>query len=254
MKFRLIEQETYNAAMNMAIDHAIYESVANGRELPTIRFYKWKKNSISLGAYQNPGEIDKELCKKFDVEIVRRMTGGRAVYHDKRDFTYSVIAPLKAFGFSIEKAYKEVCYCIIDSLTELGIKADLENKNDVMVKGRKISGNASRMMDKGVYLQHGTIVYDIDFEIMPKLLNIDKNLVKERVTSILEHKKISQKKIYNSLRNSFAFGKEISVQKLSDYEMQRALDLAKSTYSTINVAPNSFVKNKGACYVERGAD
>jgi lipoate-protein ligase A len=254
MKFRLIEQETHDAAMNMAIDHAICESVANGREIPTIRFYKWEKSSISLGAYQNPNEIDKNLCRKFDVEIVRRMTGGRVVFHDKRDFTYSVIAPIKTFGYSIEKAYREVCYSIIDTLTEIGIKAEFENKNDVMVKGKKISGNASRMMDKGVYLQHGTIVYGIDFDIMPKLLNVDADLVRERVTSIMENRKVSQKRAYTALRNSFAFGKDVSVQKLSDYEMQRASDLAKSTYSTINVAPNSFVKNKGACYVERGAD
>ena len=83
MQWRLIEQSPYSAAMNMAIDHAIYESVANGRELPTIRFYKWINNSVSIGAYQNPNEINLEACKKHNVGIVRRMTGGRAVFHDK---------------------------------------------------------------------------------------------------------------------------------------------------------------------------
>ena len=65
MKWRLIEQEAYDAAMNMGIDHAIYESVAIGRENPTIRFYKWKAKSVSLGAYQNPKDISFEACKKI---------------------------------------------------------------------------------------------------------------------------------------------------------------------------------------------
>src|SRR3989344_6115649 len=137
MDWRLIEQQAYSAPMNMAIDHAVYESVANGRENPTIRFYKWINNSVSIGAYQNPNEINLEACKKHNVGIVRRMTGGRAVFHDKNDFTYSVIAPIRAFEYSIENAYRQICSWIINSLSELGIKASLENKNDIMVDGKK---------------------------------------------------------------------------------------------------------------------
>src|SRR3989344_3306441 len=138
MKWRLIEQATYSAAMNMAIDHAVYESVANEREYPTIRFYKWLNSSVSIGAYQNPKEINLDACKKHNIGIVRRMTGGRAVFHDKIDFTYSVIAPIRVFNYSIGNAYKQICSWMINSLKELGIKAGLENKNDIMVGGKKI--------------------------------------------------------------------------------------------------------------------
>ena len=72
MKWRLIEQATYSAAMNMAIDHAVYESVANEREYPTIRFYKWVNSSVSIGAYQNPKEINLDACKKHSIGVVRR--------------------------------------------------------------------------------------------------------------------------------------------------------------------------------------
>src|SRR3989344_4166978 len=191
MKYRLIEQVPYSAAMNMAIDHSIYESVANERELPTIRFYKWINSSISLGAYQNPKEINLDLCREKNIDVVRRMTGGRAVFHDKVDFTYSVVAPIRIFNYSLQAAYKEICSCIINALKDMGIKADLENKNDIMVKGKKISGNASKAMDKGIYLQHGTLIYDLDLDVMPKVLNIDSDAVKEKVTSVLQHKKLS---------------------------------------------------------------
>jgi len=252
MNWRLIGQKAYSAAMNMAIDHAIYESVANGREAPTIRFYKWMPSSISLGAYQNPKEINMEAYKKHNIGIVRRMTGGRAVFHDKDDFTYSVIAPIRVFNYSIENAYRQICSWIINSLSELGIKASLENKNDIMVDGKKISGNAAKAMDKGVYLQHGTLVYGIDFEVMPEVLGISSDIVKEKVTSVLKHKKISQDEVYEALKNNFTEDKDIKTEELSKYEEIRADDLAKTKYNTIMLPAGTLLKNKGACYVERG--
>ncbi len=237
--------------MNMAIDHAVYESVANGRENPAIRFYKWKNNSVSIGAYQNPKEINLEFCNKNRIEAVRRITGGRAVFHDKADFTYSVIAPIRVFGYSIKNAYEEICSCIINALKELDIKSALENKNDIIVDGKKISGNAAKTMDKGVYLQHGTLIYDIDFEIMPVALNISKDLIKERVTSILQHKKISQEKVYEALKKNFTANKDFKAEELSKFELIRANDLAKTKYSTIMLPVGALLKNKGACYVER---
>lgn len=252
MHWRLIEQQDYSAPINMAIDHAIYESVANGRENPTIRFYKWKNNSVSLGAYQNTNDINLEACKKNNVSIVRRMTGGSAVFHDKADFTYSVIAPIRVFNYSIKNAYKEICSSLINALKDLGIKSAMENKNDIIVQNKKISGNAAKAMEKGVYLQHGTLIYNIDFEIMPLVLNIFNNLVKEKVTSILEHKKITQNKVYNALKKNFIQNKEIKIDELSKFELMRAEDLARTRYDKITLPIGSFMRNKGACYVERG--
>lgn len=253
MNWRLIEQSTYNAATNMAIDHAIYDSVANGRELPTIRFYKWLNNSVSIGAYQNPKEINLEACKKYKIDIVRRMTGGRAVFHDKLDFTYSVIAPIRIFGYRIENAYKEICSCIINTLNELSINGTLENKNDIIVNGKKISGNAAKAMDKGIYLQHGTLIYDIDYEVMPIVLNVPEELVREKVTSLLQCKKVSQQKAYEALKNNFIEGKEIKASELSKFELMRAEDLARTRYNTITLPAGALLRSKGACYVERGS-
>ena len=253
MKWRLIEQGCYNAAMNMAIDHAIYESVANGREQPTIRFYKWMPSSVSIGAYQNPKEINLDACRKYNMDIVRRMTGGRAVFHDKVDFTYSVIAPIKNFEYSIENAYKQICSWIINVLHKFGINANLENKNDILVYGKKISGNAARAMDKDVYLQHGTLIYDIDFDLMPEVLNISQELVRERVTSILQHKKINRKKVYQTLKNNFVADKEFKIEELSKFELMRAEDLAKTKYNAIILPVGTLLKNKGVCYVGGGS-
>ena len=130
----------------------------------------------------------------------------------------------------------------------------MENKNDIVVNDKKISGNAAKAMEKGIYLQHGTLIYDIDFDVMPQVLNIQKNLANERITSVLQHKKISRQKVYETFKNNFIQNKELKTEGLSKYELMRAEDLAKTRYNTILLPVGSFIKNKGACYVERGGN
>ena len=252
MKWRLIELQNCNAAMNMAIDHSIYESVSMGKENPTIRFYKWKDNAVSLGAFQNPSNIDLDVCKKHNVEVVRRMTGGKAVFHDKADFTYSVISHIRNYKYQIDFAYKEICDSLINALKELGIKAKLENKNDIIVNGKKISGNAAKAMHDGVYLQHGTLIYDIDFDLMPKVMKVSEDIVKMKVTSISNLKKVSQEKLYEALKTNFLFGKQFRINELSISEMERAEELVKNIYSKLDLPFGSISRDKGICYVERG--
>lgn len=254
MKWRLIELEAYDAAMNMAVDQAIYESVAMERQLPTIRFYKWLPSSVSIGVYQSHDDIGLEACRDSGIQCVRRMTGGRAVFHDKRDLTYSVIAPIRSFNYSIDSAYMEICSWIISALDEIGIKSMIKDKNNIVVDGRKISGNAAKAMEHGIYLQHGTVIYGIDHDVMPKALKVEPELVKERVTCISEHAGISQELLYRKLRGCFIKGKLIKEFGLSDFEMQRAKSLALSRYGRIALPKSSFSKSVGACYVSQGAD
>ncbi|MBI4452678.1 lipoate--protein ligase family protein [Candidatus Woesearchaeota archaeon] len=250
MQWRFIGEDTYDAAMNMAIDEAICNSVEHNNSLPTIRFYKWKNNSVSIGSNQNQDEINLNLCKKSNV--VRRITGGRAVFHDKRDFTYSVIVPIKIFGNSIKNAYSVICSWVIGALRDLGIKSELENKNDIMAGGKKISGNAAKLFDNGIYLQHGTLVYDVDIDLMPEILNIGKKTAKENIASITQFKNISQKKAYEALKDNFIKDKNIKIQKLSKEELNYAKELAETKYNSIKLPKNALMKNKGACYVLSG--
>ena len=252
MKWRFIESGTFDAATNMAIDHAIYENVALGREKPTIRFYKWKRNSVSIGAFQNPDNIDLELCRKNGIDVVRRMTGGRAVFHDKEDFTYSVISHIRNYKYRIDLAYKEICDSLINTLKDLGIKAKLENKNDLIVNGKKISGNAAKAMHDGVYLQHGTLIFKLDFEIMPQAMKIDPELAKMKATSISTLKKTTQEKVHDAMKSNFLFGKHFEKKKISHAELDRAEELVKNVYSKLDLPFGSISRDKGVCYTERG--
>jgi lipoate-protein ligase A len=240
MRWRVIEFSKNDAYMNMAIDEALSESVRAGG-MPTIRFYGWSPSAVSIGYFQGLGrEVDIGNCSELGVDIVRRRTGGGAVYHDTDgEITYSVIAKEEVFPKDILASYREICGWITDSLSRVGIFSEFKPINDIITNGKKISGNAQTRR-RGVLLQHGTIIYSVDVERMFSLLKVpdekirDKMIatVKERVTSVSVQKEISMKETYSALLEGFTAGKEFEFGALSDGEIKRAEELAKGRYRT----------------------
>jgi lipoate---protein ligase len=241
MKWRLIELDTYDAYMNMAIDQAIMESVAKREAHPTIRFYRWKPSAVSIGRFQSMiDEVNIEKCKELGVDCVRRLTGGGAVYHDNAgEITYSVIAPESALPKGIRESYKTICDWIVIGLGDLGIRASFVPINDIVVGSKKISGNA-QTRENGVVLQHGTVLYDLNLKTMFSLLNVSKEKIsdkmiksaEERVTRVLDYTNASQAEFYKALLHGFTIGKEYSVGQLTADEAKHAAYYAKNRYST----------------------
>jgi len=240
-KWRVLPLTTTDAHLAMGIDEAISESVAAGG-LPTIRFWRWNPSAVSIGYFQCiDDEVDTKLCKENGVDIVRRRTGGGAVYHDYNgEITYSVIAPLEMFPKNIIESYKVICDWIISGLSNLGITTEFKPINDIIVGGKKISGNAQTRRG-GVLLQHGTILYDLDVKTMFSLLKVSKEkisdkfiaAVEERVTSLKRHNITDMDSVYNALLSGFTQGKEWSHGDLTPEETRRATELAKSRYASL---------------------
>lgn len=240
-EWRLIELETHDAFTNMAIDESIREHVSRGDSLPTIRFYRWKPSAVSVGYFQSvEQEIHQDACRSAGVDIVRRQTGGGAVYHDfDGEITYSVIAPEKLFPKGITESYWEICGWITQGLSHLGLNAEFKPINDITCGGKKISGNAQTRRNNCLH-QHGTILYDVNPEKMFSLLNVgpakiaDKFIsnVKERVTCVKDHANVSPQELYEALKKGFCQDKKISSQKISDSESVLAKKLAKEKYSS----------------------
>ncbi len=188
MKFRLIIDGYRNAYENMAIDEAL---LISGK--PTLRFYKWKPSAISIGYFQSiEDEVNLDLCRRQGVDVVRRITGGGAVYHDsKGEITYSFVCPMHFLPEKILDSYKLICGAIAHGLRKIGIEAEHAGINDIVVNGKKISGSA-QTRKYGNVLQHGTILLRVNVKKMFSLLNVskekisDKNIkrIEERVTSI----------------------------------------------------------------------
>lgn len=241
MKYRMIPFHYFNAFMNMAIDQAIVEGVQQGTSMPTIRFYGWDPSAVSIGIFQGVrSEVNLEEAGRQGVDVVRRITGGGAVYHDRLgEITYSLIAPQELFPVNIIASYELICADIIAALETLGIQAFFQPVNDILVNEQKISGNAQTRRE-GVLLQHGTILYQVDIETMFSLLNVseqkisDKLIksVKKRVTGVNELTSIPLMVLQQALEQGFSRGREIVYGDYLPQEIARAEELVESKFST----------------------
>ena len=136
-RWRVLRYESHPASMNMAIDEAIAEMLSFNEASPTIRFYGWNPSAVSIGCFQDlEEEVDTERCRQLGIDIVRRRTGGGAVFHDKDgEITYSVICPETMVDKDINAAYRQICGWIVNGLKVVGIEAEFRPINDVTVNG-----------------------------------------------------------------------------------------------------------------------
>jgi lipoate-protein ligase A len=162
----------YDAHLNMALDTHLLSLCEGGEGYGFLRFYVWTKPTLSLGFFENIGDIDTARARRDGVGIVRRPTGGRVVLHGD-DLTYAVILP-RGRDHDVTRAYRMISECIIEGIGLLGPRLVLEKgsgaKTDVRSKpcfistsryevtygGRKLVGSAQRVGERAV-LQHGSI-------------------------------------------------------------------------------------------------
>jgi lipoate---protein ligase len=225
----------------MGIDEALLEGVRDGKTGPVIRFYRWKPNAVSIGTFQSmEKEVNVEICKELGIDCVRRITGGGAVYHDfSGEVTYSVIAPMSLFPQGIRESYRFICEWIITGLKNISIDASFVPVNDIIVNGKKISGNA-QTRKQGVLLQHGTVLYNTDLKTMFSALNVSKEKIsdkqiksaEERVTCVSNMSDVSIEELYEALLKGFSEGKHYTLDNLKEEELKKAGELATKTYSS----------------------
>jgi len=235
MEFRLLDTGTKSAAMNMAIDEVL---MLSGK--PTLRFYDWDPPAVSIGYFQGiEQEVDLCRAKAEGVDVVRRLTGGGAVFHDK-ELTYSFIVP-ESMGLvsrNILESYGQICGFIIDGLRSFNINAEFKPINDIIVNGKKISGNAQTRRD-GMVLQHGTILLDVDVKRMFSILKVPDEKIRDKMISAAEERVTSIKRelgttlgadeLKKTLLDHFKLGTTKS-GNLSKTEIQTAEKLSKEKY------------------------
>ncbi len=237
MEFRVIDTGKNSAAMNMAIDEAIMLS-----RIPTLRFYDWQPPAVSIGYFQGmTQEVDLKAAKDIDVDVVRRLTGGGAVFHES-ELTYSLIAPESSGVVSrnILESYGQICGFVIRGLKKLGIRAEFKPINDIVVNGKKISGNAQTRRG-GMVLQHGTVLLGVDVKRMFSILKVPDEKIRdkmisaadERVTSLRKElgRKVEFKEVKDALIGAFELG-TTKEGELTRAEKTKANELFKEKYST----------------------
>lgn len=222
MKCRYILCEIYDPYWNMAFDYYFWQRCNEEKSLPVLRFYKWSPSSISLGYNQKcENLVNLHFCKKNNIPIVTRPTGGSAIFHDK-EITYSFCSNLSHhFSFSLPfLSYVKICESIIKSIEKLGIKLkirgisegkepsftdipcfSLSSRHDIIYNNKKIVGSAQRR-NKFSFLQHGSILIDIRKDLWENIFI--KKVDFSKIGCLKEFVgEIDEKELINFLKNGF---------------------------------------------------
>ncbi|MBR5558859.1 MAG: lipoate--protein ligase [Oscillospiraceae bacterium] len=183
----LIKDENHEPSRNIAID----AYMLMGMEQEVCRLWRNDK-AVIIGRNQNAvEEIDLDFVKEHDVKVIRRLSGGGAVFHDLGNICFTFVAPYHNGEFN---NYEKFTAPIRDYLRTLGVQAELSGRNDLTVDGMKISGNA-QTVHKGRIMHHGTLLFssnvnDLAGALRPKQMKIESKGIKSvrsRITNISAH-------------------------------------------------------------------
>ena len=231
----ILRSQTYNPAFNLATE----EFLLNNK--PEDCFYLYINDpSIIVGKHQNSlAEINVEYVKENNIAVIRRLSGGGAVFHDPGNLNFTFIMTDEG-----EKSADFTKYTkpILDVLQAMGVDARFEGRNDMTIKGKKFSGNAKCYYNNKV-LQHGTILYESTLHNLSQALKLnplkykDKAIksISSRVTNISEHLtspvslKEFEDRIIKHVRNLYA---DSEIYELSNADIEAINQLVEKKYGT----------------------
>lgn len=186
---RYLLNSSTNPYFNLALDEYAMKHIDVGEDF----FFLWQNApSVIIGKNQNTvEEINQAFIDERGVKVARRVSGGGAVYHDFGNLNFTFIVNVDDVA---KVNFKKFVQPVIDALASMGIKAEASGRNDILIDGLKISGNAQRMAN-GRLMHHGTLLFDVNIEDMVQALNVDPDKitskgvksVRSRVTNIKEH-------------------------------------------------------------------
>ncbi|PTJ08588.1 lipoate--protein ligase family protein [Staphylococcus simulans] len=254
--WNFINSGSHDPFYNMAMDEALLNFVSRGEIDPVIRFYTWDPATLSIGYFQRlKKEIDIEKVKEKGYGLVRRQTGGRGVLHDK-ELTYSVIVPESHPNMpkTVTEAYRVISQGLLEGFKVLGFDAyfavpkskeereklkqprssvcfDAPSWYELVVEGRKIAGSA-QTRQKGVILQHGSILKDIDIDDLFDMFIFKNDCLKDKMKQAFVDKAVAIN--------------DISDKTISIEEMEVAFEKGFQKGLNINFKPLELTKEQQA--------
>jgi lipoyl(octanoyl) transferase len=260
MTWRLLITSPAHGAWNMAVDEAILEHIGRGESIPTLRLYAWDPPCLSLGHAQPFSDVDVNRLKQQGWEVVRRVTGGRAILHTD-ELTYSVIAPSNEprVEGSILESYNRLAQALLLAVKSLEIpvemKAEKANENvtpnpvcfevpstyEITVNGKKLIGSAQARKKEGV-LQHGSLPLIGDLTRICQALVFENESIREQASQRLLERattvksalgvEISWEKAKQAFIHAFEAQLGLSFERgeLSESEFNRAEELIREKY------------------------
>lgn len=161
---RYLRNHSTDPYFNMAFDEYALECLTLDEPL----FFLWQNSpAVIVGLNQNVyAEVDMDYLCEHDIALVRRVTGGGAVYHDLGNLNYTIVGR----SADLHRDYPGYTRLIQQALQALGVDASLSGRNDILVDGRKVSGFAKRVY-KDRLMVHGTLMYDVDLSVLERVLS-----------------------------------------------------------------------------------
>ncbi|NLK19412.1 MAG: lipoate--protein ligase [Synergistaceae bacterium] len=228
---RFIEGPSFDPAFNLAVEEYLFRT---SKEEGC--FLLWRNGpSVIIGRFQNAArEVNRAFVEERGIKVVRRLSGGGAVYHDLGNLNYTFIVPNDGSPFDFAKHAAPV----VKALAGLGVEAAFSGRNDLTIKGLKFSGNAQHM-DSRRLLHHGTLLFDSDLSVLGQALNVDTSKfeskgfksVRSRVTNILPHLSapMAMEDFIAAIRDSLP---QLERRPLAEAEVRAIEKLRDEKYST----------------------
>jgi lipoate-protein ligase A len=184
-EWQLIQGPPVKPVLQMALDQVLAEEVGEGRRKPTLRIWEWDSPAVVIGSFQSvKNEVDLENADKYGFEVVRRISGGGAMFMEAGSvITYSIYAPAELVqGMSFAESYAFLDEWVIVALKSLGIQASYQPLNDITSPTGKIGGAAQKRLGSGAVLHHVTMSYDMDGDKMVQVLRIGREKMSDKGT------------------------------------------------------------------------
>ena len=184
-RWEVIHDRAERPQLQMALDQVLAEEVGAGRRGPTLRIWEWDRPAVVIGSFQSVrNEVDMDNADKYGFEVVRRISGGGAMFMEAGSvITYSIYAPSELVeGMSFADSYAFLDEWVIIALKSLGIDAFYQPLNDITSAKGKIGGAAQKRLGAGAVLHHVTMSYDMDGDRMVEVLRIGREKMSDKGT------------------------------------------------------------------------
>jgi lipoate-protein ligase A len=231
-KIRVLETGYNSASWNMALDETLLNSVGS---TPILRIYGWNPPAVSIGYFQSiEEEVDVNECKRQNIDVIRRITGGGAVLHDS-EITYSFLT--KQYPQSVIESYELICDAIIIAINKLGFASRFSPLNDITINGKKVSGNA-QTRKKNTLLQHGTILLDADIDKMFSVLKIPSEKIRDKLIGDARQRITVLNKTFDDMTDALKTGfsekfcANLVTDTLTEKERTETKKLIREKYTT----------------------
>ncbi|MGW3192150.1 lipoate--protein ligase family protein [Streptomyces ardesiacus] len=247
-RWQLVHMEPQAPALHMALDEVVTAEVAAGRRAPTLRVWEWASPAVIIGSFQSlRNEVDPEGIAKHGVSVVRRISGGGAMFVEPMStITYSLSVPESLVsGLSFADSYAYLDDWVLGALGDMGIKAWYQPLNDIATDAGKIAGAAQKRMvgpdgGPGAVLHHVTMSYDIDADKMLEVLRIGKEKMsdkgtrsaKKRVDPLRRQTGLAREQVIQNMIASFRNRYGLAEGHITPQEMSRAEELAATKFSS----------------------